>query len=328
MGNEASEEDDTFLSPDDAFTAIGHETRIQILETLAAADRANRPLAFSELRDRVGTIDSAQFNYHLDKLVGHFVERTDDGYGFRPAGKRVAEAILSGAVTDDPVLELTQIDRTCQYCGARIELTYRQERVATYCPECAGTYGNSNIRDRVEAIPDEYGFLGNLDLPPAGITDRTPTEVHEAAQTWSLSDRLMAAGGTCPRCSATLEEWTNVCEDHQRADDGCDECENRYAVLHSASCTNCTFDQRVPFGLSLLDDTKVQAFLTGHGINLVSPAYDRYSSVMMDYEESVLDTDPFEARFTFTAESDAISLTVDDEFDVVDVSKHGAPDTT
>lgn len=49
---------------------------------------------------------------------------------------------------------------------------------------------------------------------------------------------------------------------------------------------------------------------------------------MMDYEETVLGTEPFEARFTFTAESDAISLTVDDEFDVVDASKQGAPGTS
>jgi len=321
MEDGSNESDGTVLSPGDAFSTVGHETRIRIIETLARTDRAERPLTFTDLRDQVGTIDSAQFNYHLDKLVGHFLERTDDGYGFRPAGKRVAEAILSGAVTDDPVLELAQVEQTCQYCGEPVEVTYREERVATYCPDCDGTYGNSNMQDEVATIPDEYGFLGLFDLPPAGITDRTPTEVYGAARTWTLSDHLMAADGMCPRCSATLDEWIDVCETHRRIDDACDECGNRHAVLHSASCTNCTFDQRVPFGLSLLDDTDLQAFLTGHGINLVAPEHDLYASVMVDYEETVLETDPFEARFTFAAENDAITLTVDDEFDVVDVSR-------
>ena len=324
MSSESNEADRSPLPPDDAFAAIAHETRVEILEALATADRAERPLAFSVLRDRVGTVDSSKFNYHLDELVGHFVERTDDGYDLYRAGGRVAEAILSGAVTEDPFVERTRIDRTCHYCGAPIEMSYRQERVETYCTECAGTYGKSNTQEEAEDIPYEYGFLGNLHLPPAGIQGRTPTEIHEAADTWSLSEHLLAASGTCPRCSATLDEWIDVCEDHQPADDGCDDCNKRYAVLHSASCTNCVFDRRVTFGATLLNNTELQAFLTAHGVNLVSPAYERYASVVMDYEESVLGTDPFEAQFTFTAESDAITLTVDDEFDVVDVSKHAA----
>ncbi|WP_435175179.1 winged helix-turn-helix domain-containing protein [Halorussus sp. AFM4] len=324
MGSEPNGDDAAPLSPDEAFAAIGHEIRVGILEALATTDRADRPVPFSALRERVGTVDSAKFNYHLDELVGHFVERTDEGYGFQPAGKRVAEAILSGAVTDDPVVELSRIDESCHYCGAPIEVTYRRERVAAYCPECDGTFGSSNVQDAEPAIPDEYGFLGNLDLPPAGVTDRTPSEIFAAAHTWSLADRLLAASDTCPRCAATFDEWIDVCGDHDREDGGCERCGNRYAVLHSASCTNCTFDQRVPFGLALLDDARLQAFLTGHGINLVSPEYERYASAVMDYEETVLAGEPFEARFTFTAGGEAISLTVDDEFEVVDVVEHEA----
>lgn len=320
MGSE-SDGDAGPLAPDDAFAAVGHEIRVQIIEALAMADRANRPLSFSDLRDRVGEVDSSKFNYHLNELVGHFVERTEEGYGFRPAGKRVAEAILSGSVTDDPVVELTRIDRPCHYCGSSIAITYRRERVVAFCPECSGIYGSSNVQDAEPTIPDEYGFLGNLELPPAGIAGRTPAELFEAANAWSLSDRLMAAGDTCPRCAATLDEWVNVCEDHRDADGGCERCGNRYAVLHSASCTNCTFDQRVPFGLSLLDDTDLQSFLTAHGINLVSPEYERYASVVMGYEEAVIGTDPFEAAFTFTADGDALTLTVDEEFEVVGVSE-------
>lgn len=84
------------LPPDDAFSVLGNETRMEIIQELAdASDR----LPFSELRDRVGVSDSGQFNYHLDKLVGHFVEDTEDGYGLRRAGERVIEAVVSGAVT-------------------------------------------------------------------------------------------------------------------------------------------------------------------------------------------------------------------------------------
>jgi hypothetical protein len=40
-------------------------------------------VSFSELRDRVGTRDSGQFNYHLDQLTGHFIRATDSGYELR-----------------------------------------------------------------------------------------------------------------------------------------------------------------------------------------------------------------------------------------------------
>ena len=61
------------LDPADAFALIGNETRLAILEALWAADE--RPVSFSELRRAVGMRDSAQFNYHLQKLTGHFVTR-------------------------------------------------------------------------------------------------------------------------------------------------------------------------------------------------------------------------------------------------------------
>ncbi|MFC3476841.1 winged helix-turn-helix domain-containing protein [Halobacterium litoreum] len=318
MGDDSS--DETPLSPGDAFAALGHEIRVGILEALADATRVERPLAFSELRGRVGTVDSAKFNYHLGELVGHFVARTDDGYDLRPAGERVAEAVLSGAVTDDPVMDRVPIDATCPYCGAGVEMAYRDERTAAFCPECRGAYAMSAGRVEKDA-PDEYGFLGYLDLPPAGIQNRTPTEVFETALRWHLSGQLLASTGTCSRCSAPMEEWLTLCDDHEGGDGACPECDNRYAAQHSARCTNCVYSRRTTFGVYLLDSVELQSFLTAHGVDLVSPDYDQFASVVMNYGEEIHDADPFEASFTFTADGDAITLTVDDDFDVVDVAE-------
>jgi hypothetical protein len=41
----------------------------------------------------------------------------------------------------------------------------------------------------------------------------------------------------------------------------------------------------------------------------------------MDYEEEVYSREPFEARFTFSADGDTLSLTVGDDLQVVDVSR-------
>jgi hypothetical protein len=74
------------LAPDDAFALPGNETRVEMLRTLGDADE---PMSFTELFDQVGASDSSQFNYHLDKLAGHLVRSSDDGYELQRAGDRL-----------------------------------------------------------------------------------------------------------------------------------------------------------------------------------------------------------------------------------------------
>lgn len=40
----------------------------------------------------------------------------------------------------------------------------------------------------------------------------------------------------------------------------------------------------------------------------------------MDYDEEIVSREPFEARFTFTAGTETLTLTVDEELDVSDAS--------
>jgi len=80
------------LSPEETLSLIGNEVRAEILWALSdARGGVGSPpvLSFSELRSRVDAdVDSSQFNYHLQQLVGHFVERrqpheVQDGLEFR-----------------------------------------------------------------------------------------------------------------------------------------------------------------------------------------------------------------------------------------------------
>jgi len=303
------------LAPDDAFSLLGNETRVQILEALADEPE---PLSFSTLHDRVDMRDSGQFNYHLDKLVGHFVAASDDGYELRRAGGRVVEAILSGAVTEDPVLERQPVEDRCHLCGGAVEVSFEQEQLAAYCTNCAGMYSGDHVPEAAD-VPAEYGFLGYLYIPPAGVQDRTPTELHRAARTWHLSERLPAASGVCPRCSATVETRARVCEDHDAAEGRCPTCDNRYAVGHSIRCTNCPFFQSGVFAVALVGNTALLDFLTDHGVNPIAPASERFNEVVMDYEEEVHGTDPLEATFTFTADGDSLTLSVEDAGELTDV---------
>ncbi len=321
-----SQEESPMLSPDEAFSVLGNETRIQILQVLGEADG---PLLFSELFDRVEYDNPGNFSYHLDTLGGHFVRKTDEGYELRQAAKRIVKAVLSGAVTEAPVLEPSTPDRwPCPYCGAHAEIGYDHERLWTACPECVGTYGEA-IAPGTLIGPAGHGYIGHARLPPAGIKGRTTREVTEAAAAWGHLDFLALASGICPRCAAPVEHAVAVCEDHEPAttDTLCGRCHCRHAVQLHARCTNCIHEEVTPFALGrLIATNEFLAHLAASGINPVAPTPGSgFYAALLDYDEEVISTDPFEARFTMTIDDTALTLTVDDDLRVVDATASRAP---
>jgi hypothetical protein len=287
---------------------------MEILRTLGEADRR---LSFSELRDGVGIEDSGQFNYHLGKLTGHFVGKTEAGYGLRQAGHRVIEAVLSGAITDDPVLEPTPIDEPCLLCGGTTVVAYIREHLAHYCTECEGSYG---VPDEVpgDGSSEGYGYLGGFPLPSAGIRGRSPAEMFRAATTWGGLELLAVANRVCPRCSAPLEDSREVCEAHDATGGHCEACGNRRPAQVEFQCTNCVYGLGGALVLALTAQSDLLSFLVEHGINPVSPTQQAsYYAAVMDYEEEVHSVDPFEASLTFSLDGDELTLTVDDDLAVV-----------
>ncbi|WP_135366289.1 winged helix-turn-helix domain-containing protein [Halosimplex halophilum] len=326
-------DDSRTLSPDEAFEVLGNETRVAILSALGGADE---PVSFSALRDRVGMADSGRFNYHLDRLTGHFVRNREAGYELRRAGERVVEAVLSGAVTAAPVLERTEIDHPCHFCGAPVAVRFREERVEVFCTECPGTYSRTSSpddsADAGKAAAD--GYLGYHPLPPAGVAGRDPAAVFRAAWTWGHLELFAAAAGVCPRCSAALDRRRRVCESHDAdardadardADGGlCDACGRRYAVAVDLDCSNCIYEESGAAVVGLADSPALLAFLLDHGLNPLAPTDETLpalSAAYNDFEESVRSTDPFEARFTFAVDGDELALTVDDDLRVVDAER-------
>jgi len=314
-------DDGATLAPDDAFELLGNETRVRILQTLGTADE---PVPFSELHDRVGLRDSGQFNYHLNRLVGHFLQKTDAGYELRRAGERVVEAVLSGAVTDAPVLELTPVDHACPVCGAPVEAAFREERVELYCTQCPGNYVSEDMDAPTGDDHDsdhDHGYLGYHPLPPAGVHGRTAGEVFRAAATWGHLELMAASAGVCPRCSATLDRSVAVCESHDTGSGLCETCDRRHAVTVGLRCTNCIYDEAGPAPVALAGTTPLVAFLTRHGHSLVDPdpeSHAAISAALNDYEETVVSTDPLRVRLKVTVDGDELALTVDENLSIVD----------
>ena len=308
----ASETHSSTLSPDDAFSALGNETRMDILRTLGGADGQ---LAFSELYDSVDISDSGQFSYHLDKLVGHFVRKTDDGYELRHAGRRVIEAVLSGAITENAVLEPVSTDYPCPFCGTDVEVSYGEERRLFRCPECPGVVRGGGTMEPTGDLP-----TGTIDvgyLPPAGLEDRSPSELITTSSTWNVIERVGMSNGVCPRCAGRVEHSVQVCEEH--SDTGiCDHCNRRHAVSIFSQCQTCLHKKGGMFQRFLLAEPELRSFWDSRGIDLFAPSPED-AHYFVGYDEEVLSVDPFKARFSFTADGDTLTLTVNDDLDIVDV---------
>lgn len=298
-------------TPGEAFGILGNETRVNILQELAAA---GEPLSFTELRNRVGIRQGAQFNYHLTKLVGHFVQKTADGYALRQAGRRVVEAVLAGAVEQGPHLEPTTVDYPCHFCGTSVEVSYEDGTFVLHCPGCLE---NEAIEDRGADADTARGNLARISFPPAGLAGRSPTEGFRAAATWVHLKAVALSSGVCPGCSAAVSYTIRACTEHELGTDSvCLHCEHVHAVKLDYTCPNCHAEFHHPVVMSLLSTPEVLAFVGGHGLNVTSMGLD-WGWV---YEEEVLSTEPFEGRFTIGIDDDHLTLTLDEHLNVVDAS--------
>ena len=221
------------------------------------------------------------------------------------------------------MVEPTETEKQCPFCGAAVTVGFQHGRVEQSCTECPGLlrFAGSDGRRFTE-----YGSLGFFLLPPAGVQGRSPQEMLEAAWTWRHADFLTDSAGVCSRCSARLETSVDVCENHDADTGVCDECERRYALMFDLYCPNCDYDPNSIAPGILLANTELLAFLTTHGINPFAPdSLNRTSQAIAQYDEEVVSTEPFEAQLTFTADGDSITLTLDEDLSIVEVTEGAAP---
>jgi DNA-binding transcriptional ArsR family regulator len=278
------------LAPAEAFSVIANETRLSILEALWQAPE--RPVGFSELRKQVGMRDSAQFNYHLKQLTDHFVVRTDAGYDFRQAGKKVVSAILAGSFNEHPHLEPIELDETCVDCDARLRAAYEEETLTVACPDCGKAHGN-------------YPF------PPGGLNDRTDDEIMDAFNQRVRHLHCLASDGVCPECNGRME--TTVSRDTEevlgtkvRVDHECKQCHHR---LHSTA------------GLSLLDQSQVVTFYSDHGIDLCTKPFWALPWCVDDGNTTVRSEEPWRIHVSISLDDDVLDVTLDGDMTVVEIER-------
>lgn len=296
------------LTPDEAFAALGNETRVNILQALWEADGS---LAYSALKESVGVRNSGQFNYHLSKLVGHFVESVADGYELRMAGEHIVAAVLSGTLTEDPSFEPVLLNGTCPHCEAPVEAAYADETLTVWC---TGEEGHIPTDSRPGAIAE-------IPFPPAGLTGRTPDEVAQAAMAWGDSHITPMYDGVCPRCAGPVSLSLQVCDNHEGGDGRvCENCDAVFAVWAHRICEVCRFEFMVPGWHQLLKYPAVAGFFHDREVMTSSWTWEVLTAEVVRPIEEEFDEDPFRLRYRFQAKGDKLDVTLDERLRVIDTA--------
>ena len=302
----------------DAFQLLSDETRLGILQALwEAYDPADeRPMGFTELRERVGVEDPGRLNYHLNKLLDHFVRRTEDGYELADSGKRIVRMLLSGTAIDDPKIEPVAVDISCWYCGGQPEWSYREGWRYIECTNCDARC--------VESFPP--GVISKTEFPPSGLRGRTPNEINEADRVWGTHRRASVMDGVCPECAGRMPVGSiQICKDHQpdwKEYQFCEACGSIFWMLVSHVCEGCKYRWRMPTLFYPTRQPAVIAFYHEHGIEFDLATYE-HRARLLDFEEELLSEEPLRIRISIPSDDEALRLTYDERMEVVDVDRRG-----
>ncbi|SHH69175.1 DUF7351 domain-containing protein [Halobaculum gomorrense] len=220
---------------EDAFAFLGDGLRLSILRALASREPRAGPrsdaIAYSDLRRAVGERDSGKFSYHLDKLTGRFVEKTDGGYRLREPG-REAVRLLDRGVVDGPIdFHAAPVGARCPFCDGNVRVRYNDHHLVSYCTGCEGLFD-------ADEVPD--GTLTGIVLPPATIEGTDPESLFRRAHRVFRRRLRPMFDGICLECGGDVERSMRCCLDHGGAPGTtCDACGTASPRLAELVCGTC-----------------------------------------------------------------------------------------
>jgi hypothetical protein len=287
----ASEDDD---APEDAFALVGNEIRAGILRTLgdARVEAGARPvLSFSELRKRTEVdVASSQFNYHLQQLVGRFVERTEEGYRMRPGGRRIYQTLRAGAFEPRDSDAVVDAGMDCHYCSGSVVAAFESGVVRIRCPDCE--------------------FLYDVGGTPPAVEDAA--EALESVAARIHHQHLAFARGVCDTCGN--EVGTRFVDPGGLPFSGAE----RHDVYVLRQCDNCGDQRYLSVGEVLLSDPELVAFCHRRGLDVLSTPLWEMEFAATDRSVTVRDRDPWAVALEVSMDGDTLELVVDDDLDVVE----------
>jgi DNA-binding transcriptional ArsR family regulator len=289
MTNEKTDDtvgDEHGTDPADAFGALSDPLRVDILQTLAAHHRetdGGESIGFAELRRAVDVRDSGRFRYHVERLRGRFVEKTDEGYHLTYAGVEVVAAILMGTYTEQVSRGPEDLDSVCFVCEESAMATYENGH-------CLVTCANSHP-------------LFQWAIPPSAAADTTLPEIVDVAELLAYQAIERALAGICPRCYQHLETEVLV---NETARPG-----------FRAECEACGMRLIGPVGFCLLIDPQVAAFYRRHGRELREHYIWEHSFVQDEASSTVTEDSSVRVEIDVCVDEETLKVIVDETGHVV-----------
>ena len=288
--------------PEDAFTALADERRVAILKALwdPTIDWSTEgATTFSDLREAVGMRDSGQFNYHLDKLSGLFVRKTEDGYRLTLAGRQVLGAIRAGSFTTAGSVDPFVLDDPCPVCGEGLTFRYEDEQVHIACGDC-------NMALQFWIPPGVFEGVDRRDFPEvASRYMRASVQKMKAGFCWfcqgPMATELVPVGDLVPETTGEVA----------LADD---------LPLVRIRCTRCGESVTNDLGTALLDESVVVAFHETHGVDVPGTHWWHNTIVDVDRAHFTDDGTP-RACVHFEAGGEELRVVVDGALSIVETDR-------
>ncbi len=303
------------------FDVLGNKTRLAILLALWDAydpHGTDDAVRFTELRDQIGIRQGAQFNYHLTKLMDHFVTKDDSGYRLTPIGRKFVQTIIADTM-DESNLEPTEIAVPCHICDGTTAIAYQGGYLYHLCLQCDGRLGPGSVFDE--------GRLFIEPFPSSALSTRPPRELFTDGVITLLLIKVMKLVGLCPRCSGEIEASVHLCRDHHPGEMSvCQACGVREEVRVRWGCSVCKYRGGTSPAEAIITHPTVVSFYHDHGIDINYKFRDfetarRLRELMMSHEQVIVQDDPLQVEVTVKIADEVMTLMVDEELTVREVTR-------
>ncbi|MFC4357457.1 ArsR/SmtB family transcription factor [Halobium salinum] len=284
--------DGTRPTHDALFGVLANETRLRIVEALGDLSEPGEysTIPFSELQEAVGVEDNGKFSYHLNKLTGYFVVRSEGGYRLELPGIRVYQALqfwLQEPVTVEP----HHMGYVCDFCEeGGLSISYRDGRYHVGCRDCGTKY-------------QEYP------LSAAAFDPDDPESLERAAVRRSWQDKFAFLQAVCPYCSGPV--WRSVEGGDRIPTPPCEDA--HVSMLHS--CDRCNWFIHTYAGAVMTIHPAAVSFFYERGVDIYeTPPWDNVYTQL----EQVESTDPLRIESRYLCAGDELRLLFDESLDVLE----------
>ena len=284
-------------TPEEAFDVLAHELRFEILHELNAA---SDPVPFSALHDAVDVQDSGQFNYHLSKVVGPFVRKSDEGYRLSTAGKRAVGTVFAGEFSGEPLREVAPVpmEGSCHNCNTGLEAVFGESSVRVHCPSCGAVFTEPEI-------------------PPGALSGRDREQLPQVINRWVRRWLTSVDLGLCEYCDGRTT--TTVCRPREAAAPPWFDADSDREVIVVYECKRCGHWTHSVISFAALVRPPLVSFYHDHGINLRERPLWALDLIERS-QTSVAQETPLRVELSVTLDDETRAFVFDREMTLIDES--------